>query len=241
MSFLGTGFYAMWNGMDPAYVPEFELMHARSHMLAHVAYLGSDGILAARRHGHGVGTLPSFFTFYDMKSLDVLTDASHEDCRVVETPWFLSLRSKYRDHIRHHCRVVGRAGAGVGGSIATVLLRLSSAALDNEQRWQSLCEQLVANPSITAAHFGIADPSVPTMVGGSPPPRDDGDEPVATLIVEGYDRFALAGVLPSIAKRFLDDGLAEHAPRMGHYSLSLALEYDEIKNMHRIDSRPDAG
>jgi hypothetical protein len=220
-------------------MPEFELMHARSHMLAHLAYLGSDGNLAARRHSQGIGTLPSYFTFYDMKSLDVLTDAAHENCRVVETPWFLSLRSKYRDHIRHHCRVVGRAGAGVGGSIATVLLRLSRTALGNEQRWQRLCEQLVANTAITAAHFGIANPSVPTMVGGSPPPREDGDEPVATLILEGYDRFALAGELAGIAKRFLDAGLTEHAPRIGHYALSLALEYSEIKDMHRLDSRPD--
>jgi hypothetical protein len=30
-------------------------------MPAHVAYLGVDGILAARRHGQGVGTLPPFF------------------------------------------------------------------------------------------------------------------------------------------------------------------------------------
>ena len=75
----------MWNGMDPSHVPQFDLMHARNHMGAHIRYLGEGGILSARRHGGGVGSLPPFFTFYDMRTLDVLTAPEYQDRRVAES------------------------------------------------------------------------------------------------------------------------------------------------------------
>jgi len=238
MALVGNGFYAMWNGMDPAHVPEFELMHARSHMPAHVAYLGVDGILAARRHGQGVGTPPPFFTLYDMRSLDVLTDPANQRRRVVESAWFLGLRPHYRDHIRHHCRVLARAGAGTAGSVATLLVRLSDAAIVDAQAAGTLCEALVARAPITAAHFGAADPTVPTLAGGSPPPRNQDEEPVGVLVVESHDRFALASELPAISRHVVDSGIATGAVRFAHYALSMAVEYGELPRWHAYERPP---
>jgi len=231
----GAGFYAMWNGVDPAHMPEFDLMHARNHMAAHVAYLGEGGILAARRHADGAGSLPPFFTFYDMRTLDVLVAPQYRQRRVVESGWFLRLRPSYRDHIRHHCRVLARAGAGTGGSVATFLLRLTARALGDGSVAAALCDELVARPAVTAAHLGVADPTLPTMVGGSPPPRNPDDEPVGVLVLESYDRFALAADLPPIAERLQALGVAAAPPRFAHYTLSLALEYAELERARLLE------
>jgi hypothetical protein len=238
VGFSGSGFYAMWNGMDPAHVPEFDLMHARNHMAAHIAYLGEGAILAARRHSGGVGKLPPFFTFYDMGSLDVLTAPEYQGRRVVESEWFLRLRPSYRDHIRHHCRVRGRAGAGIGGGVGTFLMRLATRAVDDGAAGVALCNELVARACVTAAHFGIADPTVPTLVGGSPPPRNPEDEPVGVLVVESYDRYALAADLPGIAARLVALGVAAQRPRFAHYGLSLALDHAELSRVHALSGPP---
>lgn len=238
MSFSGAGFYAMWNGMDPAHVPQFDLMHARNHMGAHIRYLGEGGILAARRHGGGLGSLPPFFTFYDMRTLDVLTAPEYQDRRVVESAWFLRLRPHYRDHIRHHCRVLGRSGGGVGGSVATLLMRLQDAAADDRAGSVALCDDLVRRGAITAAHLGVADPTVPTIVGGSPPPRNADEEPAGVLVLESYDRYALATELPAIARHVADLGVCASAPRWAHYHLSLALDYADLSRFRSLDEAP---
>ena len=238
MGFAGTGFYAMWNGMEPAHVPEFDLMHARSHMAAHIAYLGEGAILGARRHGDGVGTLPPFFTLYDMRTLDVLTAPELRDRRVNESPWFLGLRPRYRDHIRHHCRVLARAGGGVGGSVATLLMRLTDRAASNSGMARALCGELLGRGPVTAAHVGLADPTLPTLVGGSRPPRSVEDEPVGVLVLESYSRHALAAELPDIARRVHALGIAAAAPRWAHYALSLGLDYGELAAVRSLDGPP---
>lgn len=235
MAFAGDGFYAMWNGMDPQHMLAFELMHARSHMPAHVAYLGPHGILAARRYGQGAGTLPPFFTFYDMRSLDVLTDPGNQHRRVVESAWFQALRPHYRDHIRHHCRVVARAGAGTGGCAATFILRLSDAVMAGARPVVDLCDTLVARAAIAAAHFGIADPTMPTLVGGAPPPRNLAEEPVGVLVVESYDRHVLAGEMVAVCREVLGAGIAAGPIRCSHYALSMAVEYEELQRLRPVD------
>jgi len=238
MSFSGTGFYAMWNGMDPAHVPQFDLMHARNHMGAHIGYLGEAGILGARRHAGGLGSLPPFFTFYDMRTVDVLTAPEYQDRRVVESAWFLRLRPHYRDHIRHHCRVLGRSGGGVGGTVATLLMKLHEEAAADRAGSVALCDDLVRRGAITAAHLGVADPNVPTIVGGSPPPRKPEEEPVGVLVLESYDRYALASDLPWIAQHLVELGVCASIPRFAHYALSLALDYSDLARFPSLDEAP---
>ncbi|QRM32644.1 hypothetical protein [Microvirga sp. VF16] len=179
----GKGFYAMRNGMDPSRLPEFNLMHARNHMLDHVRYLGPNGILSVRRHYDGVGSLPPFFSFCDISSLEILTDAEHQDMRVVQSPWFATLRPHYRDRIRHHSHVLARSGAGRAGCIGTLLFKLFEHAATDRTVGQALVSDLLNTNAITAAHFGRADPLVPTAVGGEPPPRRPEEEPVGTLVM----------------------------------------------------------
>ena len=64
----------MWCDVDSLHKLEFDRMHSREHLLDHLAYMGSNAMLAGRRYVDGVGTLPPFFMFYDMASLDPLTD-----------------------------------------------------------------------------------------------------------------------------------------------------------------------
>jgi hypothetical protein len=236
MGMRGNGFYAMWNGMLPAHMPEFDLMHARNHMLDHVRYLGPNGILSVRRHGDGVGTLPSFFSFYDMSSIDVLTAPENQSRRVIESPWFLTLRPHYRDHIRHHCRVVARSGGGTPGSVGTLLFRLSDRAAGDASFGKTFVAALLETNAITGAHLGKADPTVPTIVGGSPPPRNAEEEPVGVLVVESYSRFELASCVRELARRVRSEGVAADNPRWGHYALSLAVDFAELDQMKRLDN-----
>ncbi|QRM33179.1 hypothetical protein [Microvirga sp. VF16] len=231
----GKGFYAMWNGMDPSHLPEFNLMHARNHTLDHVRYLGPNGILSVRRHCDGVGSLPPFFSFYDMSSLDILTDAEHQDMRVAQSLWFMALRPHYRDHIRHHCHVLARSGAGTAGCIGTLLFKLSERAATDGKAGQALVDDLLNTNAITAAHFGRADPLVPTAVGGEPPPRQQEEEPVGILVIEGFNRFDLAHALSGVSVRLGAEGVAIDTPRWGHYALSLAVDFEELDQMKRLE------
>ena len=221
------GFYAMWNGMGPRHIPEFETMHAREHLAAHVAYLGPDAILAGRRHSGGVGSLPPFFTCYDMRALDVLTASDRQNRRVADSAGFMKFRSHYRDHIRHHCRVLAHRGVGLGGAVGTVLMRLTEGVASDAVLAVRLCDSLVKRAPITSARLGLADPTLPTLVGGAPPPRAAEEEPVGVLIVEGYARYALAAELPRLVDRLCEEGVARDEPRWAHYDLSFAVSYAE--------------
>ena len=229
----GSGFYAMWNNIDPGMAPGFDLMHARHHMLDHLAYLGEDAILSARRHTDGYGTLPRYFTFYDMSRLSVLTDDAHRHCKVTQSDWFQQYRPFYRDHIRHHCNLRGRSGGGGGGSVATLVFQLRDTDAMDE-----LFAELTSRSPFTAAHWGVADPTLPTMVGGEPPPGAPAEEPCAVIILESYDRHVLAEALPALVGELTKRGCAGGPVRWAHYALSIAVEHKELGALLRLKADP---
>lgn len=236
----GSGFFAMWNGIAPAMAETFALMHARDHLGEHLSYLGQDGILWARRHGEGQGTLPPFFTWYAMASLDRLTAPDAAAHQVHETQLFKAVRAHYRDRVPHHCRVLASAGAGTGGAVATFLLELADGASD---RAASLVDRLTRLPPVTAAHLGAVDWSVPIRAGAAAPPCPPGDERLGVLLVESYGRLALVQGWEEIVRLIRGSGVTGVIRGSGHYALSYALAHAELGELiyHRRDqSAPPA-
>ncbi|WP_332684056.1 hypothetical protein [Bosea sp. (in: a-proteobacteria)] len=201
-------------------------MHARDHLGEHLSYLGEGGILWARRHGEGQGTLPPFFAFYAMGSLERLTAPGAAAHQVHETELFKAVREHYRDRIPHHCRVLGSASAGTGSAVATFLVELADGA---SGRAADLADRLTRLAPVTAAHLGAVDWSVPVRAGGVPAACPPGDERLGVVVVESYSRPALVRGFDAIA-RLIGGGAAVAAVRgAGHYGLSYALGYAEVE------------
>ncbi|WP_332699027.1 hypothetical protein [Bosea sp. (in: a-proteobacteria)] len=230
----GSGFFAMWNDIAPGFAEEFELMHARDHLGEHLSYLGEAGILWARRHGEGEGSLPPFFAFYAMASLDRLTAPGAARHQVHETALFKAVREHYRDRIPHHCRVLASAGAGAGGAVATFLVVLADDAAGGGAE---LADRLTQLAPVTAAHLGVVDWSVPIRAGGVPPACPAGDERLGVVIVESYSRPALARCFAEIAGLIAGSACVAATRGAGHYRLSYALAYEEVEALkyHRRD------
>ena len=221
------GFLALWMSLPPEVGEAFELAHARDHLADHLGYLGPDGILWARRHHRGKGTLPPYFAFYGMSSLDVLTDAANAACRVPMSDAFRPIRAQFRDRIGHHCRLLASAGTGTGGSVATFVAEVASADLAAGAA-RPLVDALVERAPLTAAHVGIVDWNVPASVGQPLPVRPAGAPDLVVLVVEGFDRWRLAAEVDAVAATLCSSGIATRVTGWGHYALSCALRHDEL-------------
>jgi hypothetical protein len=236
----GNGFFAMWHGIAPEVAPDLSLMHTRDHLAEHLAYLGPQGILWARRHEDGQSTLPPFFAFYGMASLKPLTDPAFADRTVHETAWFWSIRPHYRDRVAHHCDVLASAGGGTGGAVGTMLVRLSADAALRGEDTAALADRLTRRPAFTAAHLGRVEWSAPPRVGMAPNTPAAGEERLGVLVLEGFDRFTLAASMERAAQEALASAVVEAVLRTGHYALSYALRHDEASALRhfRRDTRP---
>jgi hypothetical protein len=234
----GSGFFAMWNGIAPEQAEAFALMHTRDHLAEHLSYLGPDGILFGRRHGDGRGTLPPNFAFYALTRLERLTEPGAGRHQVHESDWFKAVRTQFRDRIAHHCRVLGSAGGGTGSAVATFLVDLGA---DAETGAADAMERLTRLAPVTAAHLGAVDWSVPIRAGHAPPTCPQGDERLGAVVVESFDRFALAGVLAQIGDMLGALGLVTAIRGRAHYALSYALAYEEAGDLlHFRRDRPPA-
>jgi len=225
----GNAFFAMWCGVDPLHEREFDRIHARDHLRAHLAYLGEDAILSGRRYVDGIGDLPRFFMLYDMASLEPLTAPSHRACKVADSEPFLRVRPHLRDVIRDHANVVARRGGGMGGYVATVLARHQV-----DMEFRPICERIaqsaVAREGCTAILIGAVAPGVPTRAGQPIAPRAP-DAATLVVVVEGHDRQLLSNDLSWLLREIAARGLAVGPMRSGHYALSHALSYADIDRM----------
>ncbi len=239
MTFRGMGIFTMWNDVEPLHKFEFNVMHARNHLLDHLAYLGENAILSGRRYVDGIGTLPPFFMFYDMATLDVLTDEAHQDCRVADSEWFLQLRPHVRDLIRYNWRVVARTGGGVGSSSATFIVRrAASNGSDETTAWQRFAEDVLGNTSCTAAHVAFVDLATPIRVGQAVPSYEPDDARNALIVVEAFDRFLLAEESRQIDRALQTAGLSAGPAKLSHYALSFALDYRDLPKTSRLEALP---
>ncbi|MGR3911504.1 hypothetical protein Q3A80_31105 [Burkholderia sp. SR8] len=220
----------MWGDIPPAFGHEFSVMHTRDHVPAHLAYLGDDGVRWARRCVDGHGDMPHFFTFYGLTGLHVLTDAAHAKCRVKDSAWFMKMRPHYRDRIAHHCQVLASAGAGTGGAVGTVLLDFAGEVLCDRARLDAFADELTRLAPVVSAHIAAPDWNVPIRVGEALPAGREGSEALGVLIIEGFDRYALAECLAEVRDKLVSGRVASRVRSWAHYAHAYRLDYEEIEH-----------
>ncbi len=219
-----TAFYALWIGVENEIAEEFQLAHARDHLADHMSYLGPGGILWARRHTGGIGTLPPNFAFYGMADLLRLTDPAFASARIPMSDWFRNeVRPRFRDRIPHHCDVLASSGAGIGGAVATLIFEFGA----NATTATALTAELTKLAAITAAHIGRVNWNVPSAVG-QPLLAPTSDAPLGVLVIEGFDRHRLAAAVDGIAALMIARKLAARITGWAHYALSYQLAYADL-------------
>lgn len=207
-------FLAMWNSCNPER-SDYDAWHTLEHVPERVDV---PGFLGARRYVDGKGSLPEYFTIYDLSSLGVLDSEPYRALLSQPTPWSRDMRPDISDVIRHGCRTFGRFGRGFGGLAAVKILNL------DEQRPISRDElaRLLESRAINAATLGLFDPSVRDL-----PFRLGGDRPVggdAVLILESYSESALRSALASVDERLGAIGAAGAHPDWTIYRLGFVIE-----------------
>lgn len=221
----GRGVLALWNGVDPAALPVYDVWHTREHVPERISVAGMIG---ARRYARADGPMPQFLTIYDLEDLSVLTSAPYLRLLSEPTPWSRDMRPAFRGFMRVCCRREYTAGGGTGGAAAAVMLR--DGAVNQLGRLRQHVAEMIMIPQITAAHLLIRDesvPDVPFSIGGDAPdfPRS------GALLIEGYDTEALSHIRSAVADGLGTASEAVATDTFTIYRLAYGLDRSEIDRL----------
>ena len=232
MDLRGEGVLALWNGIDPARQPEYDLWHSREHVPERVTV---EGIHGARRYRRVEGPLPEYLTIYDLSAIGVLTSPPYLKLLDNPTAWSRSMRPSFRGFLRLCCRRTLSVGGGLGAALGAATLadgpQLRSQAL------LSTIAGLTSQPGILAVHLLLRDPAVPPVpfaVGGPPPDVPDG----GALLFEGYDDQALADAFPAVRQAL--DASAGPTSGLTRYRLASALDRTSLASLTPAPSAASA-
>lgn len=167
MSLAGAGVVAIWNGIEAHARAEFYEWHTREHMPERV---GIAGFLRGRRYialpGMPMSATPEYFTLYETKNLQVLTDAGYTARLNKPTPWTRKCVGSFTDVERALCQVAVSHGTGQGGLIMTLRYDVLAGKETIQRDW--LLEQalpaMVYQPGVCGTHLCIADIDASTLM-----------------------------------------------------------------------------
>lgn len=212
----GQGLLALWNGIDESRRHEYETWHAREHVPERLTV---PGMIGARRYLRTGGPLPEYLTLYAMQDLTVLDSAPYRRLLDHPTAWSRRMRPAFRGVIRLGCRRVMTRGGGLGGLLATMIVKDDTALTD--PALQATLANLPRSPGVTAVHLLRRDPAVgavPFVLGGDSPDAT----PAGVILIEAGHPMLLDEGLAR-----LSDALQAIAPgavdSLTTYALALAL------------------
>lgn len=225
MTLPGTAFLALWNERA-ATRDDYDVWHTREHVPERLTV---PGILAGQRYADGDGPLPSYFTLYSLRDLDVLKSPQY--LAVVEQPtsWSLSMRPAMSHWYRRGCDTRFSLGGGTGGCLAAILLSGSPADAQVRDSFLKVSDLI----AFCGLHLGqvCEVPALP-FADNAPAHLPDAD---AILLVEGFDWNALGAALPEL------DGLVHEAgyrPLLGwtRYRLAYAMDDTDRGSLFALDA-----
>jgi hypothetical protein len=169
MKLNGTAFLALWNGVHPEALAEYEAWHSREHVPERLTV---PGIIAAWRYRDVDRAAPAFFTLYDLADAQVPESAAYRRLVSHPTPASARMRPLLTDVVRIVCRL-DAAAAGPDGRFVAPRIIGSGAPL------------LVA-PAGVRLQTGIIDTNAAghPLAGARPAPGQ-------VLLVEGDDENAV--------------------------------------------------
>jgi hypothetical protein len=104
----GTAFLALWNGVQPEALDDYEDWHSREHVPERLTV---PGILAAWRYRDADRAATGFFTLYDLADIHILESAPYQ--RLVSHP--SSASARMRPRLTDVARIVCRLDASTAG------------------------------------------------------------------------------------------------------------------------------
>ena len=117
----GTAAVAFWCDVDLAIKEEFDDWHAHEHMPERLAI---PGFLRGSRWVSMDGR-NSYFVFYELASLEVLTAGPYLERLNNPTPWSAKMMPHHQNMVRSLCSVQSSFGIGLGELMLTIRLAQS--------------------------------------------------------------------------------------------------------------------
>ncbi len=201
----GEAVVAIWTDVVAEGLAAFHAWHIGEHLPERVAI---PGFLRGRRAIAPDGS-PSFFTLYEVASLEVLTGHDYTARLNAPTEATQANIPNFRNTVRALAHVVAGSGHGAGGWIETLRL--------DERPGEEVLRFLLASPRIVAAHLCRTDMAASGIVTREKEGKTRLDRPPEWfLIVEAADAAALDLATPGVAGRrdrfVLEQILAETDP-----------------------------
>ncbi|MBK7743070.1 MAG: hypothetical protein IPI40_04990 [Betaproteobacteria bacterium] len=139
---------------------------------------------------------PRYFVMYEVEALATLTSNDYLQRLNHPSPWTSKIMPFYRGMIRGFCSVAGSFGFGTGH--AGLLMRFKPAATEagsSLRGWllQDILPQLPATPGIGSVH--LFERALPPQMTNEQRIRGADAGLDSALLVTGYDRDALAGLM----------------------------------------------
>jgi len=124
--------------------------------------------------------------------------------------------------------VVGTAGRGVGGAVATLRFSFEGAELEMNEAPGSLIDPVLSLTGVTAVHIGVVDPEMTGVPTNEREMRQATNEDIfdAVLIVEGIGRRELEAVIADIEAQLGPYTTPDTSIDSGIYDLAFLLEAD---------------
>lgn len=184
---------AIWNDVVPEALAAFHAWHIGEHMPERV---GIPGFRRGRRYV-APDDGASFFTLYEVDTIEVLAGADYTARLNAPTPATAANIPNFRNTVRSLARVVSSRGLGVGGALLTLRFEAEEAA---RPALEALLPALVAAPRMIGAHLCRTDAALSGVVTREKEGRTALHRPPGWFILaEATDLAALEGALPEDA------------------------------------------
>lgn len=223
-------FLAIWNDIEPSRVQEYECWHAIEHVPERVWVTGFAG---AARYVAASGSMPKYFTLYQLDSLDCLNSAQYRDLVDSPTPWSASMRPSFRNFLRKTYTSDVNMGVvlGTGLQVFRVLWDAEDTKKPTPAQLEILAQELLrqgAKVCVTQVQIGFSTPAGPQAIANTDI-APSGVEHIFFLHTASFDCLHLLGKLfADVAGELLNSSLWHQSAAYQFSSLVLNTNVAQI-------------
>ena len=147
---------ALWNDYPATMAEEYEAWHTFEHVPERLTVAGmraaSRYVSAARKE--------SYFTLYELESLEVIEQPSYLDLVRNPTPWSQKMRQHFSSVLRIPGEIAVKAGSGIGGATLVQAYSVESGkAHASIPMMEETLRQLMTQTRITGFQVALAEPN----------------------------------------------------------------------------------
>jgi hypothetical protein len=219
MTLMGKGVFVAWFDADSTYEPKFGHWHSLEHMPERVVL---RGFRSGQRY-IALSDSPKFCVIYQTDDLATLVSEPYLQILNNPTPWTQRMMPAIQGLNRTLCTVSASFGMGFGAYLLTLQLAPRPGRDDDLRSWltDSVLPELAKRPGLTGAHLLQGDREASQIRTKEKEMRRDSDAIADwVILVEGYDRTAVAGVeRAELSPAALQDHGAADTTTSGLYQL----------------------